>query len=481
MAKCRGISALVALALMFYMTPAALGEADAQVDLNGGEVQALEERLGALGFLSSEADETFDAETRQAQEAFQQANGLEMTGAPDDATREKLAGDDAVSRQTYLSRFAEYYRQMEPMKNGDISNQVQAMQRRLKDMGYFSGSTDGVFGDATRMAVERFQMVNGLQVTGVADGATMMRLMADQPVTWQGFLSEMSAASGDVGLNVYVLQKKLTDMGYFGGECTGSFSDFTQRAVAQFQADNGLDDTGVADAATWECIYSGNAVSRRRADVVRMGDYGDNVTQIQRQLNMLGYYEHDASGVYDYTTETAVRLFQMANGLPSSGDADGDTLGLLLSDGAKPLSDPEVQQAFEALLESRSETVQAVIAEIAAQMLGAAFETPDSELYPGFALVQYVCVAAGMPVTAPETLIRLAEDPVERADEVEAGNVVALQSVGSDSVNMLLTIGAGDGRVIYATPAIGWVVMSYIDQLNSASIYRWAERAEAGE
>jgi len=58
---------------------------------------------------------------------------------------------------------------------------------------------------------------------------------------------------------------------------------------------------------------------------------------------------------------------------------------------------------------------------------------------------------------------------------------VALQSVGSDSVNMLLTIGAGDGRVIYATPAIGWVVMSYIDQLNSASIYRWAERAEAGE
>ena len=48
-------------------------------------------------------------------------------------------------------------------------------------------------------------------------------------------------------------------------------------------------------------------------------------------------------------------------------------------------------------------------------------------------------------------------------------------------VEMLLTIGAGDGRVIYATPQIGWVVMSYIDRMDGASIYRWAEQSEAAE
>lgn len=476
MLKSRLLAALVGLfALLCALCGAA---AEYATDMTEDEVQALEERLSALGFLSTAPNGSFDADTRLALEAFQQANALEVTGEADAATLDTLDSDAALSRQQYLSGFADSYRQMEPMKNGDISNQVQTMQRRLKELGYFSGGADGVFGDATQTAVERFQMVCGLNVTGVADGMTMLRLTADMPVTWQGFLSEMSATSGDMGLNVYVLQKKLAQMGYFEGACTGSYSDFTQRAVAQFQADNGLDDTGVADAATWEKLYSDGAVARKREDVIQMGDYGENVTQIQRQLSALGYYGYEASGVYDYTTETAVRLFQMASSLPSSGDADADTLARLMSDSALPLNDPGVQESFSSLIESRGDTVQAVISEIATQMLGAAFETPDSDLYPGFALVQYVCVAAGMPITRPEALIDLADTPVADAQEVESGNIVALQLADSDSVNILLTIGAGDGRVIYATPRIGWVVMSYIDRMESASVYRWAEALE---
>ena len=53
--------------------------------------------------------------------------------------------------------------------------------------------------------------------------------------------------------------------------------------------------------------------------------------------------------------------------------------------------------------------------------------------------------------------------------------MVAFQTSASDSVTMLMTVGLGDGRVIYATPEIGWVVMSYIDQIDSDSVYRWAE------
>ena len=59
-------------------------------------------------------------------------------------------------------------------------------------------------------------------MNGVADGAVLMRLMADSPITWPAFLTEMSAAEGDSGLNVYVLQKKLALLGYFTGSCTGS-------------------------------------------------------------------------------------------------------------------------------------------------------------------------------------------------------------------------------------------------------------------
>lgn len=449
--------------------------AEVQVSLAPGDILAMEQQLNALGYLSREADTTFDADTAQALEGLQQANGLTVTGQPDEPTLSLLNGGAALSRQDYLRRFIQGYQEMEPLKGGDINNQVQAVQRRLLEAGYFNGIADGVFGDATRMAVERFQMVNGLPVTGVADGMTLMRLMADVPITWQGYLSEMSCAAGDAGLNVYVLQKKLDEMGYFDGDCTGSFGDLTQGAVAAFQSDNGLEATGVADAALWELIYSGTAVARRRADVTQLGDSGDSVSQIQQRLNELGYFYGEADGDFDYDTETAVRLFQMGNELSATGRVGGDTLSALLSDTARAMGDPAAQERFAALLSRRDADVQARIAEIAGGLVGKEFSVRDDALYPGFALVQYVCVAAGLPITAPETVIRLADDPVEDPDEVQVGNILAFQTAGSDNVTMLLTVGAGEGRIIYATPEVGWVVMSYLSQIDSESVYRWAE------
>ena len=477
----RGTRWLAGLAALAFFIPGCFGaraettQTEYLVNMTPEQILQLEEQLKYLGYFVADPDETFDADTRQAVESFQLANGLDVNGAVDDVTRQKLDGGDALSRQDYLERFAQAYQSLEPLRNGDISGQVQAMQAKLAEYGYFAGTTDGAFGEATQAAVERFQMVNGLNVTGEADGMTLMRLMNGTPITWQGYLSEMSCASGDVGLNVYVLQKKLTAMGYFDGDCTGSFGDLTQQAVVLFQADNELDDTGVADAATWEVLYSDTAVARRSADVAQLGDTGEQVTRIQQQLSALGYLSGEADGSYDFATETAMRLFQMANELPASGDGDADTLARLMSVEARTINDIAVQDAFTALMEGRSAAIQTVIADIASQMVGTRFETSDSELYPGFAFVQYVCVAAGLPVTQPEAVTRLADDPVEAAAEVGAGNIVAFQSAGSDVVTMQLTIGAGDGRVIYVKPEIGYVVMSYIEQMGSENIYRWAE------
>ena len=439
------------------------------------EVLQLEQRLEALGYLTAQPDQSYDADTRQALESFQQANGLTVTGQPDAPTTARLYDAAALSRQDYLQRFAAAYRDMTPLRTGDINSQVQTAQRLLQEYGYFGGSTDGVFGEATLRAVERFQMVNGLPVTGEADGMTLMRLMADVPITWQGFLSEMSCAAGDVGLNVYVLQRRLDAMGYFEGECTGSFGDLTQSAVSRFQQANALENTGVADAQLWELIYSGTAVALRRADVLQFGDAGQEVTALQERLSALGYLSGAADGSFGYSTETALRLFQMAHELSATGRAGSETMALLQSDAAQPVSAPAVLERFAQLLSARSGEVQASIAEIAGRMVGSAFKVPGDALYPGFALAQYVCVAAGLPIIQPETLIRLADEPVDSADQVAAGNIVAFQTSDSDSVSMLLTIGSGEGRVIYATDDVGWVVMGYVSQIDSVSVYRWAE------
>lgn len=471
--NCRALA--VGLACLF-LGPGLAETGDAPlIGLPPEEVYALETQLNGLGYLSKEPNQTYDADTQTALESFQQANGLNVTGRLDSDTVAKMQSGTAVTRQDYLRAFIRRYQEMEPLKSGDINNQVQAMQQRLMEYGYFTASPDGSFGDATRMAVERFQMVNGLAVTGVADGMTLMRLMADVPITWQGYLSEMSCAAGDAGLNVYALQKRLDAMGYFEGDCTGSFGDLTRKAVAQFQTDNGLEATGVADAALWELMYSGTAVARRRADVTQRGDAGENVAQIQRRLNALGYTAREADGNFDYGTETAVRLFQMANELTPSGRVGSDTLSALLSDSPRAMDDPATLERFASLLNNREADVQGRVAELALQMVGAEFAQPDDPLYPGFALAQYVCVAAGLPVTAPETLIRLANDPVEDSAEVTLGNILAFQIESRDGVTMLMAVGAGEGRIIYAPPEVGWVVMSYINQIDSENIYRWVE------
>ena len=121
------------------------------------------------------------------------------------------------------------------------------------------------------------------------------------------------------------------------------------------------------------------------------------------------------------------------------------------------------------------------VAEIANRLLGVAFTAEDDDLYPGFSFVQYVCVAAGIPITQPEELIRLTDKAVEGVEDVQAGDVVAIQNAFGDNVSILLTIGAGDGRVIYATSSGGWVVISYMDQMDSSSTYRWDMRMDEGE
>jgi len=470
--KIRKALSLIALS-SFLLTSALADPVDTEylVNMTPAEVSALEQRLNDLGYMTGESDGAFDADTRAALESFQQANGLEVTGEADADTLDRLDSADALSRQGYLARFANAYAQMTPLSKGSTSNDVLSVQRKLKEYGYLLGDPDGAFGDSTQQAVERFQMVNGLPVTGVADGAVLMRLMADAPITWSAFLTEMSAAEGDTGLSVYVLQKKLSALGYFNGTCTGSFGDVTRDALQAYQKDHGMDPSGEADAATWAVLYIDAVQSED--DALKMGDFGDNIRQLQERLNALGFFDHDITGVFGFTTETAVRLFQMAANRTPTGEIDGATLALLNGDDAVSMLDGIVQQRFQMMLDAADGDTQAEIGRIAASLAGTSFGGGDDELYPGFAFVQYACVAAGLPVTFPEDLIRMADLQVETIAAVEPGDIVAFQSASADAVTIQMAIGAGNGQVLCTTRTGGWVIYSYMDQMEGATIYCW--------
>ena len=63
------------------------------------------------------------------------------------------------------------------------SDEVRALQRRLKELGWYKGSVDGDFGQATLEAVKAFQKANRLMVDGKAGKKTLEKLNSKNAVS----------------------------------------------------------------------------------------------------------------------------------------------------------------------------------------------------------------------------------------------------------------------------------------------------------
>ncbi len=160
---------------------------------------------------------------------------------------------------------------------------------------------------------------------------------------------------GNKGDEVKALQERLTELGYYKGKISGNYLEATQRAVRSFQADHGLEQTGIADQLTLSVLYSSEAQSVQESQstdestslsdsilpekTLRVGSRGDDVQKLQKRLTELNYYSGPVSGNYQKNTMKAVKAFQAANGLEQTGVADLQTIALLFS--------PETQSAPE--------------------------------------------------------------------------------------------------------------------------------------
>lgn len=137
-------------------------------------------------------------------------------------------------------------------------------------------------------------------------------------------------ALGDEGSDVSELQQRLADLSYYSGTISGSYGESTQSAIKAFQADFGLDVTGIADAKTQAELFA--ALYRPLA----YGVSGEAVKRLQTRLTELGYYTGKISGNYLDSTQSAIQAFQQKMGEAVTGEADVDTQALLY--GASALS-----------------------------------------------------------------------------------------------------------------------------------------------
>jgi peptidoglycan hydrolase-like protein with peptidoglycan-binding domain len=200
------------------------------------------------------------------------------------------------------------------------------LQNRLQELGCYDGSITGFFGEQTEAAVIRCQQRAGITADGVVGAATSSAFgLSGTPVNSGTSQYGAPLQLGDRGSGVRELQTRLRDRGYYYGQIDGVFGTDTQTAVLQLQRDINRPLSGVADASVYAAL-NGNRPTPLPAPVgLQPGDQNSRVTDLQRQLDRLGY-SVEATGFYGTQTESAVRRFQQSNFLPVTGVADARTL-----------------------------------------------------------------------------------------------------------------------------------------------------------
>ena len=106
------------------------------------------------------------------------------------------------------------------LKRGSRGDEVSAVQKRLKQWGYYDGAVDGVFGAATERAVKLFQKKNGLKVDGIIGSRTAAAI----GITLSGTSTSTGAgaANGDVYLLAQCIYSESRGEPYKGQVAVGA-------------------------------------------------------------------------------------------------------------------------------------------------------------------------------------------------------------------------------------------------------------------
>ncbi|HSR45565.1 MAG TPA: peptidoglycan-binding protein [Acidimicrobiia bacterium] len=128
---------------------------------------------------------------------------------------------------------------------------------------------------------------------------------------------------GDSGEPIRDIQGRLLSLGF---DCSpdprGEFREGTAGAVRAFQEARGLDPDGIVGSETWRSLYEagfrlGDRILYHRSPMLR----GDDVEELQRRLNALGFDAGKIDGIFGPDTAVAMTDFQNNRGLGVDGIA----------------------------------------------------------------------------------------------------------------------------------------------------------------
>lgn len=233
------------------------------------------------------------------------------------------------------------------LKIGSRGDDVKKLQNRLIELGYLTGTADGVFGSGTETAVKAFQKQAGLTADGAAGKSTQSKLYASnapkapaktttpKPTTAKTTTSSISKAK----TTTTATTKKVTTT------VTTTVTSPVSSDAPSDDTEQDISDTPKLDfTPNHEKVFAARNVRREDIKVIHFGMAGDNVREVQTRLIELGYLTEEASGYFGSFTEIAVKLFQKVCSLEENGKVDLDTYVCLFDEDMPKKPDGQVEE-----------------------------------------------------------------------------------------------------------------------------------------
>lgn len=268
----------------------------------------------------------------------------------------------------------EYDERAGELSIGSTGAQVNELQERLKELGYFTDNTTQYFGTVTQGALKEFQTAAGLTATGVLDADTKAAVFADSAP--QKVLDVPDDESDDEEAEFTTDERSDEESEadsepeeYIADETDNTGAEVTSEEETLFVPEEDSEEADDSDALYEEDETdeqsSANGSDEEEAfgdgenAVYEPGDADAEISEIQYMLIKLGYFDYDITGYYCENTADAVELFRSDYDLGQARTLSAEAIAVLYSvyDGSYIVTQTASQSPMGVLAQD-DETVQ---------------------------------------------------------------------------------------------------------------------------
>ncbi|MBQ7689447.1 MAG: spore cortex-lytic enzyme [Clostridia bacterium] len=171
-------------------------------------------------------------------------------------------------------------------KLGSTGTEVRQIQQKLKSLGYYTGSVDGIYGARTQSAVKAFQRNCGITADGIAGPKTLLYLGL-------GSTSSSAVSSSDSYLLAKLIAAEARGESYTGQVAVGAV---VLNRVAHPSFPNSI--AGVIyQAGAFSCVYDSN------------WNVEPNATAKKAAADALNGWDPSGGAIYYYNPRTATNTW----------------------------------------------------------------------------------------------------------------------------------------------------------------------------